>query len=160
MDGKIPSQINQPRILVLASSPTITTGSRIVSPVASHNVYAKHTHKMPSVKNPNKPSKNRLAAWASKAKKRAQKSSVAGTRSAISNRDAQRGAKPGLLPTSGPRAALSAKKQKKMEQRARLALKRKLEAEGGSGEIEMAGEFPFGCTLRSSRRPTTGTPFD
>lgn len=108
---------------------------------------------MPSVKNPNKPSKNRLAARASKAKKRAQKASAIGTRAvrfAISNSDAQRGAKPGLLPTSGPNAALSKKKAKKMEQRRRL-LKRKMEeVEGTLGqgeergeEVDMDGEFFF-----------------
>ena len=45
-----------------------------------------------------------------------------------------------MLPTSGPNAALSKKKQKKLEQRMRLALKRKAELEG---EAEMTGMFPL-----------------
>jgi len=90
---------------------------------------------MPSVKNPNKASKNRLAARANKTKKQAQLSSAAG-RMKVSKQDHARGAGGGLLPTSGPNAALSKKKQKKLDQRLRLALKRKMELEG---EVEMKG---------------------
>jgi len=100
---------------------------------------------MPSVKNPNKPSKNRLAARRASTKKRAQKSSEAGrlSRIGITKADAARGAKPGLLPTSGPRAALSKKKLKKLEQRVRLATQRaeKAEADKEGGELVMRGEF-------------------
>jgi len=99
---------------------------------------------MPSVKNPNHPSKNRLAARANKTRKNAQKASEAGQykKLQISIKDKQRGAKPGLLPTSGPRAAVSKKKAKKLEQRARLNLRRKIElglADGIIGEVEMKG---------------------
>ncbi|KOS17322.1 hypothetical protein ESCO_006433 [Escovopsis weberi] len=85
---------------------------------------------MPSVKNPNGPSKNRLAARASKIKKQRQKRSEEG-RHKISKADTTRGARPGLLPTSGPRAKLSAKKARKMEKKMGYALQRKMEAEGG-----------------------------
>ncbi|KAK6857813.1 hypothetical protein PG990_013472 [Apiospora arundinis] len=88
---------------------------------------------MPSVKNPNGPSKNRQAAMRASAKKKAQKSSAAG-QTRILKSDARRGAREGILPTSGPNRALSAKKQKKVDQAMRLALKRKMEAEG---EVEM-----------------------
>lgn len=92
---------------------------------------------MVSRKNPNKASKNRLAARAGRVKKQAQMSSAAG-RSKVSKQDHARGAGGGLLPTSGPNAALSKKKQKKVDQRLRLALKRKMELEG---EVEMTGMF-------------------
>ncbi|KAK1835880.1 ribosome biogenesis protein ALB1 [Podospora conica] len=88
---------------------------------------------MVSRKNPNQPSKNRLAARAGAAKKKAQMSSAAG-RMKVSKQDHARGAGGGLLPTSGPNAAPSKKKQKKLDQRLRLALKRKMELEG---EVEM-----------------------
>jgi len=94
---------------------------------------------MPSVKNPNGPSKNRLAARAQRAKKDARKRSDAG-RSKVSKLDLQRGARPGLLPTSGPRAPISAKRAKKLEKKMGYALKRKMEAEG---EVEMKGMIPF-----------------
>lgn len=92
---------------------------------------------MPSVKNPNGPSKNRMAAMRASAKKKAQKSSAAG-QTRILKSDARRGAREGILPTSGPNRALSAKKQRKVEKQMRHALKRKMEA---AGEVEMKGEF-------------------
>ncbi|KAK4446851.1 hypothetical protein QBC34DRAFT_427898 [Podospora aff. communis PSN243] len=100
---------------------------------------------MPSVKNPNKPSKNRLAARAAKARKTARAASAAG-QSKVSIQDKQRGAKPGLLPTSGPRAAVSKKKAKKLEQRARLNLRRRLELGlvEGEMEVEMKDAAPVG----------------
>ncbi|KAK8118063.1 uncharacterized protein PG998_006344 [Apiospora kogelbergensis] len=88
---------------------------------------------MPSVKNPNGPSKNRMAAMRASAKKKAQKSSAAG-QTRILKSDARRGAREGILPTSGPNRALSAKKQRKVEKQMRHALKRKMEA---AGEVEM-----------------------
>ncbi|KAM0429612.1 hypothetical protein ACHAPT_006213 [Fusarium lateritium] len=88
---------------------------------------------MPSVKNPNGPSKNRLAAMASKAKKERRKRSEA-PKSKIAKADATRGARAGLLPTSGPRAKVSAKRARKMEKKMGYAMKRKMEAEG---EAEM-----------------------
>jgi len=93
---------------------------------------------MPSVKNPNKPSKNRLAARANKIKKRSQKESAAGRVPAgIVKSDLKRGARPGLMPTSGPRKPVSAKRQRKLDKKLGYALKRKMEAEG---EVEMKGE--------------------
>ncbi|KAK5660190.1 hypothetical protein OQA88_13660 [Cercophora sp. LCS_1] len=100
---------------------------------------------MPSVKNPNKPSKNRLAARASKAKKQAQQASAAGKKSKIQKADARVGARTGLMPTSGPRAPVSKKKQKKIEQRLRLALQRKMKEEG---EVEMT-DAPVGKDVTS-----------
>lgn len=90
---------------------------------------------MPSVKNPNGPSKNRLAARAARDKKLRQKKGAEG-RHKISKADVARGARPGLLPTSGPRAKLSAKKARKLEKKMNYAIKRKMEAEG---EAEMKG---------------------
>ncbi|KAM4064361.1 hypothetical protein HRG_006181 [Hirsutella rhossiliensis] len=88
---------------------------------------------MPSVKNPNGPSKNRLAARAAKVKKLRQKQCAFG-KNKISKADITRGARPGLLPTSGPRAKLSAKKARKLDKKMNYAMKRKMEAEG---EAEM-----------------------
>ncbi|KAK4100194.1 hypothetical protein N658DRAFT_142236 [Parathielavia hyrcaniae] len=93
---------------------------------------------MPSVKNPNAPSKNRLAARAAKARKTRQQAAAQGQLArqggAIAKADARRGATSGLLPTSGPRAAISKKRQRKLEKQLRHAMKRKMEAEG---EVEM-----------------------
>lgn len=95
---------------------------------------------MPSVKNPNKPSKNRLAARAAKTRKQRRKLAAAGRTTRVAQSDRAHGARPGLLPTSGPRAPLSAKKQKKLDQRLRLALRRKM---AEAGEVEMKGECRF-----------------
>lgn len=90
---------------------------------------------MPSVKNPNGPSKNRIAARRSSARKtRRQRSEHA--KNKISHIDTQRGARPGLLPNSGPGAALSSKKARKVEKALKHAMKRRMEAEG---EVEMKG---------------------
>ncbi|XDG02519.1 hypothetical protein ABKA04_002134 [Annulohypoxylon sp. FPYF3050] len=91
---------------------------------------------MPSVKNPNGPSKNRLAARAAKARKANQKR-VAGAstkENRVAKADQKRGARTGLLPTSGPNKALSAKRRRKLEKKMGYAMKRKMEAEG---EVEM-----------------------
>ncbi|PNP84710.1 hypothetical protein FNYG_01804 [Fusarium nygamai] len=88
---------------------------------------------MPSVGNPNGPSKNRLAARASSARKERRKRSQA-PKDKVAKADTTRGARPGLLPTSGPRAKVSAKKARKIEKRLAHAMKRKMEAEG---EAEM-----------------------
>jgi len=93
---------------------------------------------MPSVKNPNKPSQNRLAARAAKSRKVQQKRSAAG-QSRIEKSDTKRGARPGILPSSGPRAVLSSKKRRKLERKMGYALKRKEEA---TGEVTMIGELP------------------
>ncbi|OAA65612.1 hypothetical protein SPI_02399 [Niveomyces insectorum RCEF 264] len=103
---------------------------------------------MPSVKNPNKPSRNRLAARASHQRKQQRKRAADGVRTngvrpdRVAKADTKRGARPGLLPTSGPRAPLSAKKQKKVVQRMALALKRKWAANGGAPEVDMADATP------------------
>src|SRR4051812_26264996 len=76
------------------------------------------TFAMPSVKNPNKPSKNRLAARANKVRKRSQKESAAGRVTVgVVKADVKRGARPGLLPTSGPRKPVSAKRQRKLDKK-------------------------------------------
>ncbi|KAK4041254.1 hypothetical protein C8A01DRAFT_34669 [Parachaetomium inaequale] len=89
---------------------------------------------MPSVKNPNAPSKNRLAARAAKQRKTRQQAAAQGQLvrqgGAIAKADARRGARPGLLPTSGPRAAISKKKQRKLERALGHAMKRKMERDG------------------------------
>lgn len=103
---------------------------------------------MPSVKNPNGPSKNRLAARACKAKSLHQKRSEQGKHK-ISKRDAALGARPGLLPNSGPKAQLSGKKARKMEKKMGYAMKRKMEADG---EAVMKGKKTV-CFLRT-RCPT------
>ena len=99
---------------------------------------------MPSVKNPNGPSKNRLAARAAKARKQAQKNKdkAALKENRIAKADTKRGARPGLLPTSGPNAAISAKKRRKLERKLGHALKRKAEEEG-QHEAEMKGRSLF-----------------
>ncbi|KAF5018624.1 hypothetical protein F66182_9374 [Fusarium sp. NRRL 66182] len=84
---------------------------------------------MPSVSNPNGPSKNRLAARASKARKDRRKRSEM-PKDKVAKADTTRGARKGLLPTSGPRAKMSAKKARKMEKKMGYALKRKMEADG------------------------------
>ncbi|KAH9901764.1 hypothetical protein F4778DRAFT_781657 [Xylariomycetidae sp. FL2044] len=89
---------------------------------------------MPSVKNPNGPSKNRLAARTAKARKQSTKGRTTSKQSKIANADARRGARAGILPTSGPNRALSSKKKRKLEKQMAHALKRKMEAEG---EVEM-----------------------
>lgn len=89
---------------------------------------------MVSVSNPNKPSKNRLAARAAKGKKVQQKSSADGQLSRVQKAATKRGARAGLLPTSGPGSKLSSKKARKVERKLAHAIKRKMEAEG---EVEM-----------------------
>ncbi len=93
------------------------------------------SHIMPSTKNPNKISRNGLVARTAKARQAQQKRSAAG-QSRIDKADTKRGARPGLLPTSGPRAPLSSKKKRKLEKQLGHALKRKMEAEG---EVVMKG---------------------
>ncbi|KAI0859488.1 hypothetical protein F4860DRAFT_256642 [Xylaria cubensis] len=98
---------------------------------------------MPSVKNPNGPSKNRLAARTATARKHTTKqlarkaleqSLSRQSQGRITKADARRGARAGMLPTSGPNRALSAKKARKLERKMGYALQRKMQAEG---EVEM-----------------------
>ncbi|KAI6778602.1 uncharacterized protein J7T54_003381 [Emericellopsis cladophorae] len=84
---------------------------------------------MPSMKNPNGPSKNRLAARAASAKKRSQQASHEG-RTRITKNDAAHGAREGLRPNSGPGKKLSSKKQRKLEKKMGYAMKRKEQKEG------------------------------
>ncbi|KAK6193987.1 hypothetical protein LQW54_011916 [Pestalotiopsis sp. IQ-011] len=88
---------------------------------------------MPSVKNPNGPSLNRLAARRASARNKTQKAAKI-SKDKDHKADQKRGAGGGLLPTSGPRRKLSAKKQKKVDRKLGYALKRKMEADG---EVEM-----------------------
>ncbi|CAH0044440.1 unnamed protein product [Clonostachys solani] len=84
---------------------------------------------MPSVKNPNGMSKLRVSARSLKAKK-AQRQISEQNKNKISRKDVARGARPGLLPNSGPRAKVSGKKARKLEKKMGYALKRKMDAEG------------------------------
>jgi hypothetical protein len=95
---------------------------------------------MPSVKNPNYASRNRVAARNAKSRKAQQKHKASVGRSRIAKADARRGARPGLLPTSGPNAKLSAKKQRKVDKALAHAVKRRMEAEA---EVVMKGERGF-----------------
>ncbi|OLN86009.1 hypothetical protein CCHL11_10086 [Colletotrichum chlorophyti] len=101
---------------------------------------------MPSVKNPNGRSQNRLRAEALKAKTQRQKKSEA-NKHKIARSDTMRGARPGLMPNSGPNAPLSKKKAKKLEKKMAHALRRKMEAEGEivmADAVEEAGEEKAG----------------
>ena len=106
---------------------------------------------MPSVKNPNAPSKNRLAARSAKARKSRQKAAALGQLASVGGKaakaDARRGARPGLLPTSGPRAPVSKKRARRDEKRIAHALKRKMEAEAREGEVVMKGMFSSLCSF-------------
>ncbi|KAF4121857.1 hypothetical protein GMORB2_1697 [Geosmithia morbida] len=108
---------------------------------------------MPSVANPNKPSSNRLAARSSKAKK-IQRQRVEAAQHKISKQDVARGARPGLLPSSGPNRKLSAKKARKMEKKMGYALKRRMEAEG---IVSMQEDAPEPETEEKKKKTTTTT---
>lgn len=85
---------------------------------------------MPSVKNPNTVSRNRQIAHSAKARKQSRKSlALSQLPSRVAKADARRGARTGLLPTSGPNAALSAKKARKVEKQLAHAIRRKAEAD-------------------------------
>ncbi|KAL2108902.1 hypothetical protein VUR80DRAFT_3219 [Thermomyces stellatus] len=88
---------------------------------------------MVNVSNPN--TKSRLSQRTRAASiKKIQKKRASQPKDRAARADAKRGARPGLLPTSGPRAALSKKKAKKLEKRMAHALRRKMAEEG---EVEM-----------------------
>ncbi|KAK3370019.1 hypothetical protein B0H63DRAFT_305671 [Podospora didyma] len=93
---------------------------------------------MPSRKNPNQPSKNRIASIMGRTKKDNEKRAATAGMTRVQKADTRMGARSGLMPTSGPRAPLSKKKQKKVDQRLALALKRK-EAEEGAIDLKGAG---------------------
>lgn len=85
---------------------------------------------MANVKNPNRISKNRQAARAAKARKANLKRCNPANQDKVAKADRTRGARPGLLPTSGPRKAISKKKARKLEKKMGYELKRRMEAEG------------------------------
>ena len=98
---------------------------------------------MVSVKNPNVTSQNRLRARAARSRKqglKAVKDAQLPTR--VEKADARRGARAGLLPTSGPNAPLSKKKQKKLEKQIAHAIRRQREEQEKQQELEMKGELP------------------
>ncbi|ROW05958.1 hypothetical protein VPNG_08454 [Cytospora leucostoma] len=93
---------------------------------------------MVSVKNPNVTSQNRVRARAAKSRKQGLKATrEAKLPTRVAKADARRGARPGLLPTSGPNAPLSSKKQRKLEKQMAHALRRKREEEERQKEVEM-----------------------
>ncbi len=89
---------------------------------------------MGNVSNPNMKGSSRFRTDAAKVNKRNKKG--AGPRDKAARADTTRGARPGLMPTSGPRALISSKKRRKLEKKMGYALKRKMEAEG---EVDMKG---------------------
>ncbi|CCC11205.1 hypothetical protein SMACR_03911 [Sordaria macrospora] len=100
---------------------------------------------MPSVRNPNGPSKNRLIAKKAALRKLRQKESAQGKMEKIhkiTRDDQNRGARPGLLPNSGPKKALGKKAQRKLEKKMGYAIRRKMEKEGLSKmEVEKVEEM-------------------
>lgn len=98
---------------------------------------------MPSVKNPNTVSRNRQMARTAKARKQSLKQlSTSKLSSRVEKADARRGARPGLLPTSGPNKPLSKKKQRKIEKLMAHAIRRKAESDAAKEE-EMEGQLFF-----------------
>ena len=60
----------------------------------------------------------------------------------ITRDDQNRGARPGLLPNSGPKKALGKKAQRKLEKKMGYAIRRKMEKEGLSKmEVEKVEEM-------------------
>lgn len=96
---------------------------------------------MPSVGNPNGLSQNRLAARRATVRSQSQKAAKM-SKDKITKADHTRGGGGGLLPTSGPRRALSAKKQRKLDRKMGYEVKRKMEADG---EVEMKGLYSTLC---------------
>lgn len=100
---------------------------------------------MPSVKNPNTVGRNRSIAQRAKARKSTRKTlKLAKLATRVAQADTRRGARTGLLPTSGPNAALSKKKQHKVEKQLAHALRRKAEMEAAlEQELDMKGMFSW-----------------
>lgn len=99
---------------------------------------------MPSVKNPNTVGRNRTIAQRAKARKSTRKTlKMAKLPTRVAQADTRRGARAGLLPTSGPNAALSKKKQRKVEKQLAHAIRRKAEMEAKQ-EVEMKGMSSHG----------------
>lgn len=96
---------------------------------------------MVSVKNPNVTSQNRVRARAARSRKQGLKAfNDAKLPTKVEKADARRGARAGLLPTSGPNAPLSKKKQKKLEKQMAHALRRQREEEERQQQEETKGE--------------------
>lgn len=95
-----------------------------------------------SVKNPNCTSQNRQRARRAKARKQTLQA-VASARlpDRAARADARRGARTGLLPTSGPNRALSSKKARKLEKQMAHAIRRKAEEEEKKAQVEMKGQY-------------------
>ncbi|RWA03839.1 hypothetical protein EKO27_g11266, partial [Xylaria grammica] len=62
----------------------------------------------------------------------------------------------GLLPTSGPNAAVSAKKMRKLERKMGYALKRKMEAEGEVEMKDVSGETDAKATKQQKKKGAGG----
>lgn len=95
---------------------------------------------MPSVKNPNGPSQNRLKARASRARKVTSKSAAGKNKSRALKADEKRGAREGLLPNSGPRRALGKKQQQKLDRRIANEMKRRDQEAAAAGAEEEGDE--------------------
>lgn len=109
---------------------------------------------MVSVKNPNVTSQNRMRARASRSRKQGLKAvRDAKLPTRVEKADTRRGARAGILPTSGPNAALSKKKQRKVEKQMAHALRRKREEAEKQKEVDMQGALYlllFSLTLSPS----------
>ncbi|KAK3953948.1 hypothetical protein QBC32DRAFT_312474 [Pseudoneurospora amorphoporcata] len=120
---------------------------------------------MPSVRNPNGPSKNRLIAKKATLRKLRQRESAQGKMEKIHNitRDDQnRGARVGLLPNSGPKKALGKKAQRKLEKKMGYAIRRKMEKEGLSKmDVEKVEEMMgIGKTKKTEKTETEEVEMD
>lgn len=99
-----------------------------------------------SVKNPNCVSRNRQRALRAKARKQTlQAAASARLPDRVARADVKRGARTGLLPTSGPNKPLSSKKARKLEKQMAHAIRRKREEEDKKSQIEMQGEPSSGA---------------
>ncbi|KAH6695018.1 hypothetical protein F5X68DRAFT_227016 [Plectosphaerella plurivora] len=91
----------------------------------------------PSAKNPNGPSRLQSVANARKARsQQARVEALASNKNRIAKQDARRGARPGILPTSGPNTALSRKKAKKIERALGHAQRRQQQQEAQAAAAE------------------------
>lgn len=94
-----------------------------------------------SVKNPNCISQNRQRALRAKARKHThQITASARLPDRVARADTRRGARTGLLPTSGPNRPLSSKKARKLEKQMAHAIRRKREEEEKKSQVEMKGQ--------------------
>jgi hypothetical protein len=111
---------------------------------------------MASQSNPNTLSKNKRIERAKKSAKTRAKAAYSQKlerKHGITKAQARKGARPGLLPTSGPGAPISKKKQRKLERNLGYAMKRRMEAEG---EVVMKGSWPPRLELERDARGEGG----